>query len=86
MAIPGTAMYISPGQTTRSRLAPSVVTALPSEMVKLLYQEPAGESFPSKLRFTSIKADPSFGSMVDSCSVHAPAYQMRLRRLLELWK
>lgn len=42
-AIPGTAMDMSPGQTSRSRFAPSVVTVAPLDTVKLEYHDPGGD-------------------------------------------
>jgi len=62
----GRAIERSPGQTRRSRLAPSVMQLVPVEMVKLLYQVRVSEgSVPgTPCRWTSEL--PCLGSIVPS--------------------
>jgi hypothetical protein len=62
------------------------VTAVPFAIVKLEYHDPGGDLLLSRYLFSSMSEEPSRGSMVESCSVQAPLYQIRLRSGLELLK
>jgi hypothetical protein len=66
----GTAIPMSPGHTVRSRLAPSTRTESPTPTVAPLSHAEDGGG----------QARPWWEAIVLSCTVYAPAYQMRLRR------